>query len=157
MQTINSVAPVNKGNLESDHPVLNKIPRFGGKKTLFVFVAVLVVVLFGVLSGWLLSGKSKSSSSTVQPGSGATVSQTEAGLKEEKGDTAEGTLEEGGIEGEGTHHLVRDGGPSKYVYLNSSVIDLQGFVGKKVQVWGETISAKKAGWLMDVTKLRTIQ
>jgi hypothetical protein len=156
MQSIENVAPANKESQGSNYPTLSKFPRFGGKKTLFTFGAVLGVVLVGVLTGWLLSGKSQSSSS-VLPGSGASVSQTEAGLKEEKGDTAEGTLEEGGIGGEGTHHLVRDGGPSKYVYLTSTVIDLQGFVGKKVKVWGETISARKAGWLMDVTKLRTIQ
>jgi hypothetical protein len=66
-------------------------------------------------------------------------------------------LEEGGIDGEGTHHLVRDGGPSKSVYLTSTVIDLDSFAGKKVKVWGETISARKAGWLMDVGKIKIIE
>jgi len=34
------------------------------------------------------------------------------------------------------------------------VIDLSGFVDKKVEIWGETLAAKKAGWLMDVAKVK---
>lgn len=76
----------------------------------------------------------------------------EAGIADEATfkDSAEGTLEEGGMTGEGTHHLTRDGGPSQNVYLTSTVVNLDDFVGKKVKVFGQTISAKKAGWLMDV-------
>jgi len=37
------------------------------------------------------------------------------------------------------------------------VIDLESFTGKKVKVWGETISAQKAGWLMDVGKIQVIK
>jgi hypothetical protein len=89
---------------------------------------------------------------------GVEVSETEAGLTDNGNfsDTAEGILVEGGIEGEGTYHLDRGTGPTKYVYLTSSVFDLQSFVGKKVQVWGETISGLHAGWLMDVGKLKVI-
>lgn len=72
-------------------------------------------------------------------------------------DTAKGLLVEGGIKGEGTHHLDRDLGEQKYVYLTSSVIDLQSFVGKKVQVWGETLAAQNAGWLMDVGRVKVIE
>ena len=68
----------------------------------------------------------------------------------------EGTLVEGGIEGEGTHHLERPGGPSQNVYLTSTAIDLQSLVGKKVHVWGETLSGIKAGWLMDVVKVKVL-
>ncbi len=66
-------------------------------------------------------------------------------------------MEEGGIDGEGTYHLVRDGGPTKNVYMSSTVIDLGQFKGKKVQVWGQTISGKKAGWLMDVGKIKVLE
>ncbi len=72
-------------------------------------------------------------------------------------DTAEGTLEEGGINGEGTHKLTRSGGVSQTVYLISSVVDLNEFAGKKVQVWGETIDAQKAGWLMDVGRVKILE
>jgi len=137
-------------------PLVKKIST--GKNTnIVLIVAALVVVIAGVGTGWLLSGKAKSSSgSALVPGSVNT--QKEAGIADEKTfkDTAEGTLETGGISGEGTHHLVRDGGPSKYVYLISTVIDLESFKGKKVQVWGETSAGRKAGWLMDVGKIKVL-
>ena len=66
-------------------------------------------------------------------------------------------MEEGGIGGEGTYHLIRGSGPSQYAYLTSSVIDLGSFVGKKVQIWGETVSGKKAGWLIDVGKIKVVE
>ncbi len=65
-------------------------------------------------------------------------------------DNAEGVLVAGGLEGEGSHHIVRPGGKTQTVYLTSSVLDLKMFEGHKVKVWGETFKAQKAGWLMDV-------
>jgi hypothetical protein len=110
-------------------------------------------------TGWLISGRSSASGTPKEAAPGATSSKTEAGIADEATfrDSAEGLLVEGGIEGEGTHHLDRDLGEEKYVYLTSTVIDLQSFVGKKVQVWGETIAGKKAGWLMDVGKVKVIE
>ncbi len=52
--------------------------------------------------------------------------------------------------------MVREGGEDQYVYLTSTVIDLESFAGKKVQIWGETTSAQKAGWLMDVGKVKVL-
>ena len=72
-------------------------------------------------------------------------------------DDAEGVLEKGGIEGEGSHHLLRPGGESQNVYLTSSVVDLDALVGHKVQVWGETFSAQRAGWLMDVGRVQVLE
>lgn len=138
--------------------LLKKFPKVSSKKTLTLAAGSLVVVLLGVGTGWLLSGSAKSKSEAeVVPG--AQQSETEAGLEDESvlPDSAEGVLEEGGIEGEGTHHLIREGGPTKYVYLTSTVIDLESFVGKKVMVWGETLSGKQAGWLMDVGKVKVSQ
>jgi hypothetical protein len=65
-------------------------------------------------------------------------------------DQAEGTLKEGGIDGEGNFHLERPGGESQNVYLTSSTVDLSLYVGKKVRVYGQTFAGQKAGWLMDV-------
>ncbi|MFA9289245.1 MAG: hypothetical protein ACEQSA_05195 [Weeksellaceae bacterium] len=70
--------------------------------------------------------------------------------KETFSDTADGTLREGGIDGEGSFHLERTGGESQNVYLTSSTVDLSEFMGKKVTVWGQTFDSEKAGWLMDV-------
>lgn len=79
------------------------------------------------------------------------MAQTEGIMDKKKfPDKAEGKLVEGGIDGEGSFHLVRSGGESQNVYLTSSIIDLSKYIGKKVRVWGQTFSGQKAGWLMDV-------
>lgn len=71
-------------------------------------------------------------------------------------DVAEGYLEQGGINGEGSHKLLRTGGDSQTVYLTSSVTDLDKLSGMQVKVWGETYQGQKAGWLMDVGKVEVI-
>lgn len=138
--------------------VLKQFPKKDIKKTLPYILISLAIVVAGITTGWLISGRGKpagvlSPSSVAAPG--AKSGATEAGIGDEATfrDSAEGTLVAGGIEGEGTHHLTRNGA-SQNVYLTSTVIDLESFVGKKVKVWGETISARKAGWLMDVGKIR---
>jgi hypothetical protein len=134
-----------------------KIAKFNFKANLPLIVGAIIIVLLGVGTGALLSGRSSKSSTAVVPG--AETGAKEAGLADESTfrDSAEGILEEGGVDGEGTHHLVRPGGASQNVYLTSTVIDLASFVGKKVQVWGETISAREAGWLMDVGKVKVVE
>ncbi len=118
-----------------------------------------MVVVLGVGSAWLISSKLINKTGIPAAAPGAKVTSKEAGMLDPKVkyDTATGDLKEGGIANEGTHHLERDGGPSQNVYLTSSVIDLQSFVGKKVEIWGETLASKKAGWLMDVAKVRVVQ
>jgi hypothetical protein len=138
--------------------LVKKIPKIDLKNHVVIAVLALVVVLVGVGSGWLLSGnKTLGVSKGVAPGAKST--SQEAGMVDEATfkDSAEGILEEGGISGEGTHHLVRPGGDSQNVYLTSTVVDMQSFVGKKVTVWGQTISARKAGWLMDVGKIKVTE
>lgn len=71
-------------------------------------------------------------------------------------DSAEGYLEEGGINGEGSHKLLRAGGESQTVYLTSSVTDLNEFIGMDIKIWGETFKAQKAGWLMDIGRIEVI-
>lgn len=128
------------------------------KKSFYIIgVLLFVAVVGGIYTGKILAqGGVGSTAPTGDTAPGATQSLNEAGITDESAfpDTAEGTLEEGGVNGEGTHHLVREGGPAQTVYLTSTVIDLQSFVGKKVQIWGQTLSAKQAGWLMDVGKLK---
>ncbi len=68
-------------------------------------------------------------------------------------DSAEGVLQKGGINNEGQYHLVRSGGPSQYVYLTSSSVDLSMFINHKVKVNGATQKAQTAGWLMDVGRV----
>jgi len=146
--------------------IMRKFPKKqNGKQNMFLVLGALLVVVVGVGTGWFLSG-GKSTSSTGSSVSnidgvvrGGEKSDMEAGIddKNQFPDMAEGTLVTGGIENEGTHHLEREGGPSKYVYLSSTIVDLESFVGKKVQVWGQTLSGTNAGWLMDVGKVRVIE
>lgn len=147
--------------VEPEKPhILKSFSKDGKRGNLFIILASLAVVLAGVATGWLLSGKTLGITTT-EPGlsENVTKSETEAGIEDESVFTsnAEGTLAEGGIDLEGTHHLERPGGPSQNVYLISNVIDLGSFVGKKVKVWGETISGQKAGWLMDVGKIKVVE
>lgn len=125
------------------------------KSTIVMVIAVVAVIVAGVFTGRVLSG-GDNQTTTIQP---AAEGKKEAGVSNTDvfKDVAQGKLEVGGIDGEGQYHLVRDGGPSQTVYLTSTVVDLSGFVGKKVQVWGQTLSAKKAGWLMDVGKVKVIE
>jgi hypothetical protein len=71
-------------------------------------------------------------------------------------DSAQGYLELGGIDGEGSHRLLRAGGQSQTVYLTSTVTDLDKLVGMEVKVWGETYKGQQAGWLMDVVKIEVL-
>lgn len=125
---------------------------------------VLVIILAGAGTGWYLSQGGAGVPLVGQqvnkaPGADVSLSGKEVGLDDTKTfrDNATGKLEDGGLEEDGTHHLVRDGGPSQTVYLTSSVVDLDQFIGKKVEVWGETIDGKKAGWLMDVGKIKVLE
>lgn len=74
-------------------------------------------------------------------------------------DKAVGVLEkiENGAQAEGTHKLIREGGPSQAAYLISSVIDMDQFTGHKVEIWGETFYSDKVGWLMDVGRLEVLE
>jgi hypothetical protein len=136
------------------------------KKVSFpVFAALAVVVIVGGgLTGFLLrkvvpaSGGSLKSAATSVPAA-AIADQIKVGavfgVPDEKTfkDSTEGILIKGGLNGEGSHTLLREGGISQNVYLTSSVVDLDRFVDTSVKVWGETFKGQKAGWLMDVGRL----
>ena len=118
----------------------------------FIIVVYIVLVGFGIGTGYLLASPAASGSIRVIP---AASGQKAAGVTDTSAfkDTAVGVIQKGGSNGEGTHQLIRDGGPSQTAYLISSVVDLDQFVGKKVKIWGETVRAKKVSWLMDVGRV----
>lgn len=72
-------------------------------------------------------------------------------------DSAQGYLEKDGLDGEGSHKLLRAGGDSQTVYLTSSITDLDKFDGMEIKIWGETFKGQKAGWLMDVGRVEVIE
>ncbi len=127
------------------------------KKTKKAVMAVFALLLvLGIGTGYVLAAKG-GSSPTSAPGTVQTekvVGSTDTATFK---DWAEGTLEKDPQAAEGTHRLIREGGPSQTAYLLSSVVDLDEFIGKKVKVWGQTIAAEKVSWLMDVGKVELLQ
>lgn len=132
------------------------------RKILIKFLPVLLVILvlvLGITTGYFFSLGGRKSSSKITRGISQKdlVKGKEFGAKNASKDTAIGVLEKGGLDGEGTHRLLREGGPSQTLYLTSSVLDLDQFVGKKIQIWGETYKAQKAGWFMDLQRLKILE
>jgi hypothetical protein len=125
------------------------------KQRAIVIAVYLVLALFGIGTGYLLASKGVTAlSSTGNPINTAKV----VGVSDPSTfkDCATGTLEKEGLAGEGTHKLIREGGPSQTAYLISSVVDMDQYVGTKVKVCGQTMQAKKVSWLMDVGRLETL-
>jgi hypothetical protein len=127
-----------------------------------VVLGILVFIfILGSATGFMLA-KLKPASKTAGEGTNTTVqvvqSDTKAGVIDKKTftDTATGILREGGLEGEGSHHLER-GAKDQTAYLTSSTFDLTPYVGKKVQVWGQTNTGQKTGWLMDVGYVEVVK
>jgi len=125
------------------------------------FLLILVFVAFlGVGTGYLLTTSKGSVGNSSTTGSMSSVPKgTIEGSEDTKTfkDTAEGVLAEGGKEGEGQFHLVRPGGESQYVYVTSSSVDLSKYVKRKVKIWGQTNTAQKVGWLMDVGRVEVLE
>jgi len=131
----------------------------------------LAVIALALLSGFALSRflPASTGSSSTSENSSKPISTEDLGNEDVKvgvsygsttqefKDEAEGTLEAGGLDGEGTHHLIRPGGDSQTIYLTSSVVDLSLFVGRKVKVKGETFTPQNAGWFMDVGVITALE
>ena len=122
-------------------------------------IVYVVLIILGIGTGYLLSTNSKLVGGGSKSASTSGKTNSFPGGTDTKifKDSAEGTLEKGGINGEGTHKLLRTGGESQTAYLVSSSVDLDTYIGKKVKVWGETFAAKKAAWLMDVGKIEILE
>lgn len=118
-----------------------------------------ILILLGVGTGYLLSRNTNFTNKEATQATKMVKTDKVEGMSDTKNfkDSAEGMIEKGGIDGEGTHKLIRDGGPSQTAYLVSSVIDMDSYIGKKVKVWGETFAAKKVSWLMDVGKVEILE
>ena len=122
------------------------------------FLILIFVLTAGIITGFLISLNKKTISKNKDGIKKEEVKKT-AGIADKKTfkDKAEGILKEGGIDGEGNFHLERPGGESQNVYLTSTTVDLSQYTGKKIRVWGETFTAEKAGWLMDVGLVELLQ
>jgi len=139
------------------------------KPKIFSWPLVFVLIILGLGTGFIMSRtkitKNSNSSSNIKSEPAQKIDET---TKLEVGkvygntagnfkDSATGTIEKGSINGEGTHILNREGGKTQRASLTSSVVDLDLFVDKKVEVKGETNSSTKTAWLMDVGAIKILE
>jgi len=140
-------------------------PKAGVNKVLVG--GIVVAVVLGTITALVINKV------TSKEGGLATVGSTkqatgEAGQKVEVGesygskdnvfkDSATGVIEADGESGVGTHQLNREGGESQTAHLTSSVVDLDMFIGHKVEVWGETFDSDEAGWFLDVGRVKVLE
>lgn len=130
-------------------------------KSAAILVMVLIVVAGGFSGFFLAKIKSRGEFKLAGGGEipqvvtkGQVVGSTDT---ETFRDQAAGRLEKnGGDDQEGTHKLIREGGPDQTAFLISSVVDLDQYVGHQVEIWGETFYSDKVGWLMDVGRLKVL-
>lgn len=159
-------SPTSGGPLKSlnlDAKTEGKSMTKSQKKMFMILGAVAIVA--GVGTGYgafrlkLKSGGDHSPAASQQVAGDVVNAGDVFGVKDDKTfkDSAEGYLAAGGVDGEGSHSLLREGGVSQTVYLTSSVTDLDKLVGMKVKVWGETFKGQKAGWLMDVGRVQVVE
>lgn len=152
-------------NLNSPTPVINLTSTPVSKPTI-VLLAILALSM-GFWGSRLTTNSNESSiqkqnSLIINPDSITDSSKIESGklygnLSKAFKDVATGIIEKGSINGEGTHILNREGGVSQRASLTSSVIDLDLFVGKKVEVKGETNASTKTSWLLDVGTIKIVE
>jgi len=155
-------------------PNLNSNPQpLSRPVSKFSFKVMFLILLFSAVTGLLLSyfmpltknssGKiTLSQQQAISTDTISSVSQIQVGklygdTNTTFKDSATGTIEKGSINGVGTHILNREGGVSQRASLTSSVVDLDLFVGKKVEVKGETNSSPKTAWLMDVGSVKVLE
>jgi len=153
---------------EQQEGLMKKMPSlkkpFDFKGSLIPALIVVFIILAGVVTGYFLAnrGVMPTVKKETELTGGATVVQgpKEVGIKDETvfKDTAQGRVEINDSETitEGSHKLIRPGGESQTAYLTSSVLDLNQYLGKCVQVWGETFAGQEAGWLMDIGRLKVL-
>ncbi len=150
--------------LNNEQELLTEIPTRQPRNwtgLALIISLILIPALFGSFSGWYFWNQKLEVNQQVVSSS-PLLKQVPIAQEDMKTfrDSAEGVLEVNDNLAQytqGTHKLVRSGGPSQTVYLVSSVVDLNQYVGKKVKVWGETFESREVGWLMDVGRVEEIQ
>ena len=138
----------------------DKVPSGNSIKSILLPAGIiLAIILAGVGVGYFWSQRGSATGSLLSgQGTGGGLklggAPKVAGVKDEKAfpDATEGRLEvnDQSLVNEGSHRLIRPGGVSNIAYLTSSSVDLNKFVGHCVKIWGQTFTAQKAGWLLDV-------
>jgi hypothetical protein len=139
----------------------NTMPKSTKNPVPHTLILAVIVVLLGIGSGYGLSkvsGKDgflpSSSLTTPSAEQDVTVGEMYGSKGDVFADDATGVIIAAGVNGEGTHRLLREGGESQTICLTSSVLDLDLFENARVKVWGETFDAQKCAWFMDVGRVQ---
>lgn len=150
----------------------NQLPDKQSETVMFSIPVLLIVLTISLVSGFWLSrffpqgkGSSNPSDSSITGNSTDNISGSTdlvtgklyGNVGKNFKDTAVGVVEKGNINGVGTHILTREGGADQRASLISSTVDLDLFIGKKVEIKGETNVSSKTGWLLDAGSIKIIQ
>jgi len=149
------------------NPIIPKDSK--SPKTIYFIILILAITSGFWLSRFLPSSKSSSNiidniaqnnvtpADSLKSSNDLVVGQSYGDTGKTFTDTAIGTIIKGGINGEGTHTLQREGGKTQNAALTSSTVDLDLFIEKKVEIKGETNSSTKAGWFLDVGIIKVLE
>lgn len=157
-----------------DIPNLNQIPLTSKNDKITLFSTIAIIVAISVASGFWLSrffprrsdrqtplftsGESRPlSADTISSADQVKIGQVYGNVNGNFKDEATGVVESGGVNGEGTHTLIRPGGEDQKAALTSSVLDLDLFIDRKVEIKGETNDSRRAGWFLDVGNIKVIE
>ncbi len=158
-------------NLASN-PVINnppisqlKLPK--NQKNIYIIIVIIAIISGFWISRLLPTTVTLSDTSSditnnqqatkIIEGQEVKVGTIYGNLSKNFSDSAIGVIKSGGVNNEGTHTLEREGGVSQNAALTSSVVDLDLFIGKKVEVKGETNDSTKASWFMDVGSIKILE
>jgi len=155
-------------NLSTNTPKTSSVVQPNNKNSKLIYI---IIIVLAIASGFWISrffpSKTAVSLSDIETttedgakivsGESLKVGVLYGNLNQTFKDSAKGTIKAGGVNGEGTHTLEREGGVTQNAALTSSVVDLDLFVGKKVEVKGETNKSNKAAWLMDVGSIKILE
>jgi hypothetical protein len=153
----------------NNEPIKSAPKKLDNSKTIFFIIIILAIVSGFWASRFWPSSKSGSSiidnitrnnvtpANSIKSASDLVVGQSYGDTGKTFTDTATGTIVKGGINGEGTHTLEREGGKTQNAALTSSTVDLDLFADKKVEIKGETNSSTKAGWFLDVGIIKILE
>jgi len=166
---------MNIPNLSTNDIQNNPIPENytqSSPKNYFAWSIVFFLIIIGIVSGFWFSrflpqNKNSGQSGFLNSGANSAsiaenkediqVNKVYGNLEKNFKDSATGVVRSGGVNGEGTHTLEREGGISQNATLTSSALDLDLFVGRKVDIKGETNSSTKAGWFLDVGSIKVLE
>lgn len=155
-------------NLASN-PVTTTSPlKLPQKPKIIYFVIVILAIISGFFISRILPTKysvsdnnlgldTNKEASKIIEGEDVKVGTVYGNLSKNFSDSAMGTIKSGGVNGEGTHTLIREGGVTQNAALTSSVVDLDLFIDKKVEVKGETNDSNKAAWFMDIGNIKILE